>query len=184
MNFPENAGLLVWPENDGWRYEIYPDRENAAETLRLLVSAGKLPPGSFSSGLALAENRGDSAVYGSPLGNVTIEPVCKPGDVLLKKVFTAEMITAAVDEGGWGFLKVASPLEKYPFPHPKPERYYRISESELRYLVQESKTLEALHGHLVDDWEGYEEAISDPDYEITDDDLKEYELLPDSGEQQ
>ena len=58
-------------------------------------------------------------------------------------------------------------------------RYYRISEADLKLLIQDSKTLESLHAHLVDDWEGYDEAISDPDYEISDDDLAEYEPLED-----
>lgn len=58
-------------------------------------------------------------------------------------------------------------------------RYYIISEADLKLLIQDSKTLESLHAHLVDDWEGYDEAISDPDYEISDDDLAEYEPLED-----
>jgi hypothetical protein len=58
-------------------------------------------------------------------------------------------------------------------------RYYRISEADLKLLIQDSKTLESLHAHLVDDWEGYDEAISDPDYEISADDLAEYEPLED-----
>ena len=51
---------------------------------------------------------------------------------------------------------------------------YILTESELRLLLQDQKCLEALQAYGVDNWESYEEAISDEEYTVTDDDLAEY----------
>ena len=51
---------------------------------------------------------------------------------------------------------------------------YILTESELRLLLQDQKCLEALQAYGVDNWEGYEEAINDEEYAVTDDDLAEY----------
>ena len=51
---------------------------------------------------------------------------------------------------------------------------YILTESELKLLLQDQKCLEALQAYGVDNWESYEEAISDEEYTVTDDDLAEY----------
>lgn len=51
---------------------------------------------------------------------------------------------------------------------------YILTESELRLLLQEQKCLEALQAYGVDNWDGYEEAINDEEYTVTDDVLAEY----------
>lgn len=51
---------------------------------------------------------------------------------------------------------------------------YILTESELHELLQARNRLEALHAYGVDNWEGYEEAINDEEYEVTDDDLAAY----------
>lgn len=45
---------------------------------------------------------------------------------------------------------------------------YILTESELRLLLQDQKCLEALQSYGVDNWDGYEEAISDEEYTVTD----------------
>ena len=51
---------------------------------------------------------------------------------------------------------------------------YILTESELKLLLQDRKCLEALQAYGVDNWDSYEEAISDEEYTVTDDDLAEY----------
>ena len=51
---------------------------------------------------------------------------------------------------------------------------YILTESELRLLLQDQKCLEALQAYGVDNWDGYEEAINDEEYTVTDDDLAGY----------
>ena len=51
---------------------------------------------------------------------------------------------------------------------------YILTESELRLLLQDQKCLDALQSYGVDNWDGYEEAINDEEYTVTDDDLAEY----------
>lgn len=51
---------------------------------------------------------------------------------------------------------------------------YILTESELGLLLQDQKCLEALQAYGVDNWEGYEEAINDEEYEVTDDDFADY----------
>lgn len=51
---------------------------------------------------------------------------------------------------------------------------YILTEAELRLLLQDQKCLESLHAYGVDNWEGYEEAINDEEYTVTDDDFEGY----------
>lgn len=51
---------------------------------------------------------------------------------------------------------------------------YILTESELELLLQDQKCLEALQAYGVDNWEGYEEAINDEEYEVTGDDFAGY----------
>lgn len=51
---------------------------------------------------------------------------------------------------------------------------YILTESELQALLQDQKRLEALEAYGVNNWDGYEEAINDEEYAVTDDDLAEY----------
>ena len=44
---------------------------------------------------------------------------------------------------------------------------YILTESELRLLLQDQKCLEALQAYGVDNWDGYEEAINDEEYTVT-----------------
>lgn len=54
---------------------------------------------------------------------------------------------------------------------------YILTESELRLLLQDQKCLEALQAYGVDNWEWYEEAINDEEFEVTPEDFEEYEEL-------
>lgn len=52
--------------------------------------------------------------------------------------------------------------------------YVRVKRSDLKHLIAETNTLEALLSYGVDNWDGYEEAMNDPDYELSDNDLDRY----------
>lgn len=51
---------------------------------------------------------------------------------------------------------------------------YVLTESELQTLLQDHKRLEALEAYGVDNWYGYEDAMNDEEYEITDEDFAKY----------
>lgn len=53
-------------------------------------------------------------------------------------------------------------------------KYYKISEKDLIKLIEKAKFLEALEAYGVDNWEGYEMAWSDEDYEVSEEDYEEY----------
>lgn len=54
---------------------------------------------------------------------------------------------------------------------------YILTESELRLLLQYRKCLEALQAYGVDNWQGFEEAINDEEYLVTDADYDEYTCI-------
>lgn len=51
---------------------------------------------------------------------------------------------------------------------------YILTEAELQALLQDQKRLEALLSYGVDNWDGYEEAMNDEEYEVTYNDLAGY----------
>lgn len=53
-------------------------------------------------------------------------------------------------------------------------KYYKISEEDLTKLIEKAKFLDALEAYGVDNWEGYEMAWSDEDYEVSEEDYEEY----------
>lgn len=55
-------------------------------------------------------------------------------------------------------------------------RYFKISEDQLKDLIERSKILSNLEAYGVDNWDGYEEAVNE-DYEATEEDLGNFELL-------
>lgn len=54
---------------------------------------------------------------------------------------------------------------------------YILTESELHELLQCRNHLEALQEYGVDNWDGYEEAMNDEEFEVTDDDFAEYSRI-------
>lgn len=54
------------------------------------------------------------------------------------------------------------------------ENRYILTETELQTLLQNHKRLEALEAYGVDNWFGYEEAMNDEEYEVTDKDFAKY----------
>lgn len=54
---------------------------------------------------------------------------------------------------------------------------YILTETELRLLLQDQKCLEALQAYGVDNWDGYEEAINDEEYTVTDADFEDYNRI-------
>lgn len=55
-------------------------------------------------------------------------------------------------------------------------RYFKISEDQLRDLIESSNLLDALMACGVDNWDGYEEAVNE-DTEATEEDFSEFELI-------
>ena len=55
-------------------------------------------------------------------------------------------------------------------------RYFKISEEQLRELIESSKFLSNLEAYGVDNWGGYEEAVNE-DYEVSEEDLSEFEPI-------
>lgn len=55
-------------------------------------------------------------------------------------------------------------------------RYFKISEDQLRDLIERSNVLDALRAYGVDNWDGYEEALNE-DIEATEEDLSKFELI-------
>lgn len=53
-------------------------------------------------------------------------------------------------------------------------KYYKISEKDLIELIEKAKFLDALESYGVDNWEGYEMAWSNEDYEVSEEDYEEY----------
>lgn len=51
---------------------------------------------------------------------------------------------------------------------------YILTETELLELLEDQKRLEALEAYGVDNWGGYEEAMNDEEFEVTDDDFAAY----------
>lgn len=60
-------------------------------------------------------------------------------------------------------------------------KYYKISEEQLRELIESSKILSNLEAYGVDNWGGYEEAVNE-DTEATEEDLSEFEELENLGD--
>lgn len=57
-------------------------------------------------------------------------------------------------------------------------KFYEISEEEYRELLKDSKTLEVLREYGVDNWDGYEDAISENEDYINDcDDILDEEPI-------
>lgn len=60
-------------------------------------------------------------------------------------------------------------------------RYFKLSEKELRALIKDRKklaNLESYANYLIDNWDGFEEALSD-DFKISEEDFKDFEELDD-----
>lgn len=58
-------------------------------------------------------------------------------------------------------------------------RYFKLSEKELRALIKDRKklaNLESYANYLIDNWDGFEEALSD-DFKISEEDFKDFEEL-------
>lgn len=55
-------------------------------------------------------------------------------------------------------------------------RYFKISEDQLRDLIESSNLLDVLIAYGVDNWDGYEEAVNE-DTEATEEDLSKFELI-------
>lgn len=55
-------------------------------------------------------------------------------------------------------------------------RYFKISEDQLRDLIERSNLLDALRAYGVDNWDGYEEAVNE-DTEATEEDLSKFEPI-------
>lgn len=58
-------------------------------------------------------------------------------------------------------------------------RYFKLSEKELTALIKDRKklaNLESYANYLVDNWDGFEEALSD-DFKISEEDFKDFEEL-------
>lgn len=54
------------------------------------------------------------------------------------------------------------------------ENRYILTETELHTLLQACNRLEALQEYGVDNWDGYEEAMNDEEFEVTDEDFAKY----------
>ena len=64
-------------------------------------------------------------------------------------------------------------------PHPMKMRYFKLSEKELTALIKDRKklaNLESYANYLIDNWDGFEEALSD-DFKISEEDFKDFEEL-------
>lgn len=60
-------------------------------------------------------------------------------------------------------------------------RYFKLSEKELTALIKDRKklaNLESYANYLIDNWDGFEEALSD-DFKISEEDFKDFEELND-----
>lgn len=58
-------------------------------------------------------------------------------------------------------------------------RYFKLSEKELTALIKDRKklaNLESYANYLIDNWDGFEEALSD-DFKISEEDFKDFEEL-------
>ena len=55
--------------------------------------------------------------------------------------------------------------------------YYRLSDKELLFLLKARNQLYALHAYGVDNWDGYEEAVNDEEFEVTEDDFDSFEIM-------
>ena len=60
-------------------------------------------------------------------------------------------------------------------------KFYKISEDELKRLLESDKTLDALYAYGVDNWHGFEE-VTEEECQVNDEDLEEYELLESEDE--
>ena len=60
-------------------------------------------------------------------------------------------------------------------------KFYKISEDELKRLLESDKTLDALYAYGVDNWDGYEE-VTEAECQVNDEDLEEYEVLESEDE--
>lgn len=60
-------------------------------------------------------------------------------------------------------------------------RYFKLSEKELTALIKDRKKLaniESYANYIIDNWDGFEEALSD-DFKISEEDFKDFEELND-----
>lgn len=58
-------------------------------------------------------------------------------------------------------------------------RYFKLSEKELTALIKDRKKLaniESYANYIIDNWDGFEEALSD-DFKISEEDFKDFEEL-------
>lgn len=56
-------------------------------------------------------------------------------------------------------------------------KYYKISEDQLRDLIERSNLLDALRVYGIEDNEDYEIVFNDTDVGVTDEDLSKFELI-------
>lgn len=55
--------------------------------------------------------------------------------------------------------------------------YYRLSDKELLALLEDRQQLYALQCHGVDNWDGYEEAINDEEFKVSEEDFDDFEKI-------
>ena len=56
-------------------------------------------------------------------------------------------------------------------------KYFKLTDKELFELLKDQQQLYALQAYGVDNWDGYEEAINDEEFEVTPEDFEKYEEL-------
>lgn len=55
--------------------------------------------------------------------------------------------------------------------------YYKLSDKELFFLLEDRQQLYALQCYGVNNWDGYEEAVNDEEFEVTEEDFDIFEKI-------